>query len=220
MSRNDDILINRRLNLKSLVVKSGLSASEFGKTHLEIKNNSEMSLYLSGKRDVSDSKANDFEALLGLPHGSLDKSDVSDYLDTPTTVIHVPFYTLKLSAGVGCEILSDETSGSSPFSIAELDKSIKYSDLIAMKVKGDSMSPTLNDGATVIIDTSQKEIIDNRIYAYYSDDCLAKVKRLRKNFGNITIISDNKEIPEITLTPDNTHGLVIIGRVISSQNKH
>lgn len=61
---------------------------------------------------------------------------------------------------------------------------------------GDSMSPTIQDGALVLVDRSKKEIVGDAIYVV-SLDGETRIKRVRKNIdGTISLISDNRDVYE------------------------
>lgn len=85
-------------------------------------------------------------------------------------------------------------------------------DLAILEVKGDSMEPTIADGDLVIVDQAQRAP-DDGIMAFILDDT-AYIKRMRRFFDGIDIISDNKKMyPPIQLGRDRFDELHIIGRV-------
>lgn len=87
--------------------------------------------------------------------------------------------------------------------------------LAAMRVVGDSMEDRLNDGDAVVVDTSQVEVIDGRVYALWYDGG-ERVKRLyRLPGGGLLIRSDNEaRYPPIEIKPDSASTVRIIGRVV------
>jgi phage repressor protein C with HTH and peptisase S24 domain len=61
-----------------------------------------------------------------------------------------------------------------------------------LRARGDSMRPTIEDGAIVLIDRSQRDIIGDAIYLVSLDDG-PLIRRVRRNVdGAITLISDNR----------------------------
>lgn len=84
----------------------------------------------------------------------------------------------------------------------------------ALFVRGDSMSPTLLDGDTVLIDTSSTQILDDAIYALLHHGALY-IKRLFTLPGRaLQLRSDNLRYPTIDVSaPDLAH-LIILGRQI------
>ncbi len=65
-------------------------------------------------------------------------------------------------------------------------------DLVAVRVKGKSMEPTLNDKSIVCIDRTEKTIINGTIYAVSLPDG-SVVKRVFKNGKTLQLISDNPD---------------------------
>jgi phage repressor protein C with HTH and peptisase S24 domain len=92
---------------------------------------------------------------------------------------------------------------------------LKPSKLASMKVSGDSMEERLYDGDAVVVDTSQIEVIDGRIYALWYDGG-ERVKRLyRLPGGGLMIRSDNEgKYPPITLSAEQAESVRVIGRVV------
>lgn len=95
-------------------------------------------------------------------------------------------------------------------------KKISFSirDLFGYLVLGDSMSPTLNDGDTVIIDTSQTELNELHLFAVQRNYKVIVIKRLVRNIQAKWVYqSDN---PNKMLYPDMypLEDDKIVGRVI------
>ena len=65
------------------------------------------------------------------------------------------------------------------------------SDMVLIDVYGNSMEPELKDGDTVLIDTSQKEILAGSIYAVGIDDTI------RDTQSNYILIGGRKLQPSI-----------------------
>ncbi|CUU82009.1 hypothetical protein FFA43_01220 [Campylobacter hyointestinalis subsp. hyointestinalis] len=81
-----------------------------------------------------------------------------------------------------------------------------------IQVEGDSMEPTIQDGAFVVIDESKNDAIDG-IYAILIDDKVF-VKRLQFNLdGTITIISDNGKYQDKIYNPkENQSYFKVLGK--------
>jgi len=176
-------------------------------------------IVITGKRTFSEKLAKQIEQILELPTGylSIDHTSSDAVMQLGYKEVHVPFYEVKLSAGNGCEIVSDEQLGTTPVSAEFIKRrGVKASNLVAMRVSGDSMNPKILDGSEVIIDQADREIIlDGKIYAYYTDECVAKIKRLFKDsFGSLIIRSDNPNWNDEIVKQENLHKIHIIGRVI------
>jgi phage repressor protein C with HTH and peptisase S24 domain len=134
--------------------------------------------------------------------------------------VMIPRLEVHLSAGTG--------TGSSQVEIEFNEKQpqafraewirqqhFKPKKLAAMTAKGNSMEPTINNGDSLLVDTSQVEVVDGRVYALWYEGG-ERVKRLyRMPGGGLRIRSDNAaEHPEILLGPDYSGSVRIIGRVV------
>lgn len=129
----------------------------------------------------------------------------------------IPRVRLKLSAGNGTLITEELPDAPLAFTTEWIKrKGVKRSKLVIVNATGDSMEPTLCDGALLLIDTGSTEITDGRIYALRYGDQL-RVKRLYRRYdGGLIIRSDNQhKYPDEILTPtDMNEHIYVIGRVI------
>ena len=76
------------------------------------------------------------------------------------------------------------------------------------------MEPYLEDGDVVLIDTGQKEVVDNAVYAIRYGDEL-RIKRLAKRFdGGLLIRSDNPRYAEEALNSSEAAMIDIIGKML------
>lgn len=133
-------------------------------------------------------------------------------------LFEVPFYEeIQCSAGVGfCNEHSEILMISShliPIPPKEIAKQT-----IALRVHGDSMEPAISDNGIVFIDTSDKKIIDGKIYVYKTDDVL-RVKRFEHSVNGLIIKSLNPEYADEKVTHKEFSQSCIIGRVLYSINK-
>ncbi len=74
--------------------------------------------------------------------------------------------------------------------------------LTALKISGESMEPSLKDGAEIIVDRNISEIIDGKVYVIYIRDNGIVIKRLYRAPGAVILRSDNPASPEIICKPD------------------
>lgn len=142
-----------------------------------------------------------------------------DYLEPVNSkIIEIPVHEATLSAGLlnqepVFDVLTDEKVLLTKEEITDLQVNIDK--LHAFKVQGDSMQYTIPDQARVVVDRSQKDIIDNRVYAVtYGEELIARVKRLRKTAKGLLIISDNKTYEDELIEYDSGIIINIIGRVV------
>jgi len=141
----------------------------------------------------------------------------------PGDYVHIPTFEVHLSAGSGdeqrslfqleIEFLKGETLAFRADWIRRMK--LKPSKLASMRVVGDSMENRLHDGDAVVIDTSQTEVLDGKVYALWYDGG-ERVKRLyRRPGGGLIVHSDNQaKYPQLVLTPEEAAQVRIIGRVV------
>lgn len=98
-----------------------------------------------------------------------------------------------------------------------IKKGLNPKSLSVIYSKGDSMWPTLKDGAVLLIDHSQKDLRDGDIYALLRDG-ETLIKRLFKQWDNSWKISsdnpDKNKYPDNILSARDVSTLSMIGRVV------
>ncbi|GHU33570.1 hypothetical protein AGMMS50256_25730 [Betaproteobacteria bacterium] len=133
----------------------------------------------------------------------------------PDGFIYVPRYDVQASAGHGAvihdELIVDRLAfkrdwiqhlGLDPSSLALID------------VRGDSMSPTIDSGDLLLLDTRIDQVRSEGVYAINLNGALL-VKRLRIRIsGDIEIISDNPKYGTESISGEELTTLVIVGRVV------
>jgi phage repressor protein C with HTH and peptisase S24 domain len=129
--------------------------------------------------------------------------------------IHIPYFNIGASAGAGSVLEEEQPDHSLVFdsSWARSLASSSVSALSVLRVKGDSMMPTLNDGEHIVIDTADRERPREGIYVLRIDDALY-VKRVTVNpvSKRLSINSDN---PLHSQWPDcDPSHINLIGRVV------
>jgi phage repressor protein C with HTH and peptisase S24 domain len=134
-----------------------------------------------------------------------------------TTTIKIPEKgEVECSAGEGCFIYSEEITGYTSFEInllRQLGANSRECDVL--KIRGDSMNPTLSTGDKILVDRAKKDVLDGRLYILRVEDTLY-IKRLQKlPKGKIRAISDNKDYEPFDLIPKE-NDFEICGRVLWS----
>ena len=136
-------------------------------------------------------------------------------------IAYVDFYSdVYASCGRGGLIASsDKETLAIPISLlpTEIKNGKTYS---LIKVRGNSMTPEIQDGDMVLIEHYKNEqIVDNAIYLFmYENEVF--VKRLSKNINEIIITSDNKDYPQVILKKEEINNLNIIGKVYGFARKY
>ena len=138
-----------------------------------------------------------------------------DYAPKPEEFVHIPVFDVEASAGHG--VLGDQEAILYFLNFRrEWLRSITgapFDKLSVIRVDGDSMEPTLSNGDTVLVDSTQNAPRTDGIYVLQFDNYLY-VKRLLMNpaKGKVAIISDNPAYaPLEDIQPDELH---IAGRVL------
>ncbi len=152
----------------------------------------------------------------------LGKNEIQEYEPETATEEHfafIPFYDAHASCGDGYAngdhaVIKSELA----FKRSWLkDEGLQEKDLAIITAKGDSMSPTINDGSILLINTNYKRVESGRVYAIAVDDQV-RVKRLFIGIGgDCRIVSDNPNkmlYPDETISPEILEKLHIIGRVV------
>ncbi|WP_049538454.1 XRE family transcriptional regulator [Vibrio harveyi] len=130
----------------------------------------------------------------------------------------VPFYEdVNCSAGSGFINTGEESILVSCHFIPLLSERA-LDKVIAIRVYGDSMEPAISDGGIVFIDTSDKRIVDGKVYVYKQDGIL-RVKRLEYSVNGLIIKSFNDRYLDEKITQKEFDSFCIIGRVLYSINK-
>jgi phage repressor protein C with HTH and peptisase S24 domain len=183
-----------------------------------------VTLLFDPERFFGDKAARKVERALGMPERYLEKdgqendSMAIEAWDKPEDLADgvyamVPRVEIRLSAGSG--LMNRQETGLPPLAFRREWLSKKNvtarSNLFVCEVSGDSMSPGLQDGDIVLIDTGQNTLTDGEVYAIrYGDE--VRIKRLfRRIDGSIRVISDNSAFPEEVITPADRDHFSILG---------
>lgn len=153
-----------------------------------------------------------------LLHGLGEVEGERPIVENPDDVfVAIPYVNVRPSMGGG-NIADDEPTYGRPY---HFQKSWLHHDLKAdprnlciMRVEGDSMSPTLLDGDTVLVDMSKRAPTPPGIFVLH-DGLGLVAKRLERSLGSgdtirYRIVSDNERYTPYEVTEDE---IQIIGRV-------
>ena len=135
--------------------------------------------------------------------------------NSDTEFAFIPQRDVDLSAGPGAFSEHEPEIGRLAFRRDWLNKlGVKPQTCVLVRVRGDSMEPTLRDGALVLVNTENGQGAQDGIYALLLDGALV-VKRLQRAFaGGLIVHSDNPAYRDIELTPGQASELRVIGRVL------
>lgn len=133
-------------------------------------------------------------------------------------MVDLPVYDARFSAGKGrlppdCE---DKQWLTLPEDWVRRATGRNPKNIIKALAEGDSMAPTIAEGAELLIDTTDDRLANGKIYALNVDGQLI-VKRIHRPVkGGIVLISDNKEYPAEEIASDSQTEIQIIGQVVWS----
>lgn len=135
-----------------------------------------------------------------------------------TRFTKVPVLDVELAAGVGAHIDMEEVTDWVPISQDWIfENQLPESNLVVVKVSGDSMLPRLQNGDMLLVNTSDNRPVSGKIYAIANGSEL-RVKRLIKQMSGAWVISsDNKHdpaYPDEVIPPNSFNQLRIIGRAV------
>ena len=129
----------------------------------------------------------------------------------------IPRLKAQLAAGNGRENGDDAaTIGHLAFSHKWLQKmGVLASQACLVTVEGDSMTPTLQSGAMVLIDERRTTIRNRRIYALTDEDGMALVKRLELIKGQMLLLhSDNPEHETRLILGNDMNRVTVLGEIV------
>jgi signal peptidase I len=131
--------------------------------------------------------------------------DKTGYFNPRITNTYLPEYRLEeeiVSVDVypsnGFETLSDLLK-SKPIENILIPKTMMKESIIIIKIKSNSMEPTIMEGAYIGVDRLDRELISSKLYAVFIPYEGITVKRLYFDLGRIILTSDNMLFPEISV---------------------
>lgn len=128
--------------------------------------------------------------------------------------VTVPIYDVRLAAGVAAFSEAAEQIGEMPFDsglLRDIGRS-STDGLGVFMAEGDSMTPTIQDGARVLADLRDTRLRDG-VFAFRTGNDL-RIKRLRRRVDGIEILSDNDRYPGELVVGEAADEVTIIGRVL------
>lgn len=118
---------------------------------------------------------------------------------------------VRLGAGHGEQAQIEELVGHLKFTKSFLRScGVSAPSARVVEVKGPSMEPTIRDGAVLLVSTTNREPVNNAIFALARPDEGLIVKRLVRLGKEWVARSDNREYPDIPI--DHGEPITIIGR--------
>ncbi len=157
------------------------------------------------KEGTSDPKISNIIALAKAGNVSLDwlifgignnKQDLTTKeINKNDEYVYIPFYDIQASAGIGL-FTEGATAPTKHLAFRKrwiTEKGLQANKLIALHTQGDSMEPTIKDGAIIIINTNETKVTDGKLHVIRIEDELY-IKRVQRIPQGIRLISDNKKM--------------------------
>lgn len=151
-----------------------------------------------------------------------------EWLRTGTGAVHqreegrtvlVPKVAARACAGAGSLDVGEAVVGELPFERSWLARKGNPARMVAMDVVGDSMSPEIEPGDTILVDQGQSQVADNRLYVVGLGETI-QVKRVQVRPGLVILFSANQRYAPVTLQGDEIETLRVIGRVLWSSRSY
>lgn len=133
--------------------------------------------------------------------GNAELNDAQAILIDDDLYCYIPLYDIEASAGHGAINTADEAVKKLAFRKDWLQsKGLYVNNLDAIYARGDSMEPTIPNGATLLIDKTRNYPFDGKIYIIRIGDSIF-VKRVQRLInGGIRLISDNSAYHDLELS--------------------
>lgn len=132
-------------------------------------------------------------------------------------VYRISIYDIEASAGHGCFSEWATQKGYEPVRRSWIkSQGVKAENLAIIYTSGDSMTPTIPEGSSIIVDTSCSTAFDGKIYVIRIEDRLF-VKRVQwLPTGGLRLISDNKFYDPLDITKEDmqANDVQVCGQVI------
>lgn len=134
---------------------------------------------------------------------------------TVTDAAAIPMLDVYVSAGPGYENDVGRDLETVPFPRALLrNLGVREKYARFMVARGDSMIPTIKDGALVLVDTSISRAKDEGIYVVVVGNGL-RIKRVAFGWqGSLNLLSDNEQYPPERVDAPDAETLRVVGKVV------
>lgn len=196
-------------NLKSLIKSKGMTQTDLS-DKAKIKY-STLSGYFNRTSTPNAGAVQKMADALGVVKSDIDpryESDMPKNLFRPTGIKKIPVLG---QIACGDPITAEENIEEYRDTVADM---LPSGNLFYLKAKGESMSPTIPNGAYVLIH-EQPDVEDGEIAAVLvDDDSEATLKRVKRQQGLVMLMPDNPEYDPIVLSSE--YPGRIIGKAVSS----
>ncbi|GAB3416788.1 hypothetical protein GCM10027318_34130 [Massilia agilis] len=169
--------------------------------------------------DLRDKDLANDQAGRGLSPGTFQRVEAAGEDDAG--LIHIAKVRLRLSAGIkGFQVEPEPYDGTTlTVPVAWIERrGYDPKNLIAVRVKGDSMEPTLYQDDLVIVNTADTKAVDGQVYAFnYEGEPV--IKRLTRDAGRWWLTSDNADQRKYHRKSCEGSECIIVGRVVKRESE-
>lgn len=151
-----------------------------------------------------------------MPTASASDMSTQTLISQAANYVMVPRHDVRASAGAGSVIHDESIVDHLVFKRQWLTQSLGCApeQVCVIQVRGDSMTPTINDADLLLLDMRIATQRAEGVYVIQLHGSLL-VKRLRfKINGTVDVISDNQRYGTETLTSKEADQLTVLGRVV------
>ena len=131
----------------------------------------------------------------------------------------VPQVSARACAGAGSFEVQDNIVDHIPFDQTWIQRKGNPERMVVLQVIGESMSPEIEDGDHILVDTSQTGLTSQAVYLVGLEDTI-QVKRIQCSHGVVVLLSTNRRFVPVTLQGDELDTLRVIGRVLWSSREY
>ncbi|WP_082916859.1 S24 family peptidase [Pseudomonas sp. JY-Q] len=194
----------------------------------------------SHSRNIGESLARQIEELCNLPSGWLDQSgdepavvtarspedrsglSVKEWVSTDDheyefRQVSIPVLEIPESwGGRQREIWSETPVRAITIDLAWLRRSMSMTDISNLRVStglGDSMTPTIKHGDTLIVDVGVQEALYDGVYVVQIGSVLT-IKRIQRDMSGMRILSDNQQFKEVMIPLEMEDRVKVVARVV------
>lgn len=227
---NEMIVATRRARLAELIATHYKSQADF--VAQSGQSQSEVSGMVGGTKSFGEKKARTIEVQCGLELGWLDRQEEHVQASFPGAMsvvphdresdifVQIPMVELRLSAGVtGFQTEPDRWEGGTlGMRRSWIERTgLHPQKLIALKVRGESMEPSLYENDIVVINTADTRPVDGAVFAVnYEGE--AVIKRFSRDAGDWWLTSDSSDQRKYHRKVCRGEACVVIGRVVRKES--
>ncbi len=168
-------------------------------------------------KKIGDKLARKIEETFGYERGYLDAM-VQIAVEVDDKFVEVPLLDVRASMGPGAlQMFDDEVVQLIRLSkdwVLQNFRGASIKSLAIITAKGDSMSPTYEDGSVLLVNTAKQVIDVEGVYVMARGGELFVKRMLRRVSGGYTMISDNHAYPPQTVQEEELDQLKVLGKVL------